>query len=120
MMTSRDDGQRKAEILSEHGQHCAALLVNMMMSIGYSTPSTAHPLSDVGSSNRDNAMSLDLGLPSGTETVHVGRVLKNNGFGEITGSPSLSPTASHASTKASFSIEAEQDHDSASLKKVSP
>jgi len=109
---ARHDQEQRAEALSEHGQRCASMLLNMMMSVSHIAPTS--------SSSRppkpraiNNAMSLNLGTPGGagggTETVHVGRVLKNNGFGEIGGSasPSLSPTTSHASTRRSISVEEE-------------
>lgn len=104
VVSARHDQEQRAEVLSEHGQRCASTLLNMMMSVSHVAPTASRPTK---SKAQNNAMSLDLGPPGRTETIYVGRVLKNNGFGDIggSGSPSLSPTTSHASTRRSISVE---------------
>lgn len=108
MVSARSNDEQRAEYLSEHGQRCSATLLNMMMSVSHVTPAATH----IPKLVQDNAMSLELGPPGGTETIRIGRVLKNGGFGEIGGSPSLSPTNSHASTRRSISVSVEDDNGS--------
>ncbi|CAG7846988.1 SubName: Full=Uncharacterized protein {ECO:0000313/EMBL:CCA70709.1} [Serendipita indica DSM 11827] len=124
-----DDG------LSQHRQQCASLLLNMMLSVAKAPPSSQVAATGSSSSTgitiqvknveeamqeavQDNAMSLDLGLHGSGSASSISRskltinpaLRKNNGFGEIGSiSPSISPTASHASTHRSMSVEDDPD-----------
>ncbi|KAG8827242.1 hypothetical protein FRC19_004761 [Serendipita sp. 401] len=122
-MSSIGEKERQPPVLTDHGQRCASLLINMMMSVGRS------PLPPPASNatNKDNAISLDLGpapapasasapLQPGDKlhlNVNLGR---NNGFGEIgSASPSLSPTGSHVSAQRSVSVEDVDDDEEGSI-----
>ena len=112
MVTMKEEGSDKGpryDIITDHGQKCAASLLNMMMSVGTTGSASARTIIAAKPAEADleeNAMDLDLGFhgEGSSRNIPVGR---NNGFGEIgSGSPSLSPTASHASTAArSISVE---------------
>ena len=121
--------------LSHHGQQSATLLINMMISVGKAQSPSHGPVSGPPSSAgitiqvknveeamqeavQDNAMSLDLGMHGGRGASGMSKskltinptLHKNNGFGEIGSlSPSVSPTASHASTYRSMSVEDDPD-----------
>lgn len=108
------DKSQRHDVMTDHGQECSAALLNMMMSINTtSSPSARHLISITrpDPTAQENAMDLDLG-PRSERGSHSASLRRNNGFGEInSGSPSLSPTASHAST-AGISFSVEQDYDS--------
>lgn len=107
-----DTGPRH-NIPTDDGQKSAASLLNMMMSVGTGTASTRTLIATKPAEEQENAMDLDLGLHGSVSSLAppIGR---NNGFGEIdSGSPALSPTASHAST-AARSISVDDDYDSPS------
>jgi hypothetical protein len=108
----REHGQ---DISIDHAQHCSSALLNMMMSTGKALPSSGpSQRGRIGAPPpQENAMSLDLGLQDRTR-LRV--MLPNNGFGEITsGSPSLSPTASHASARRSISVEGDRESPSSHM-----
>ncbi|KAG8793512.1 hypothetical protein FRC17_008439 [Serendipita sp. 399] len=124
--SSIGEKERKADVLTDHGQRCASLLINMMMSAGKSPLRPPPPLSSsaAAANAKDNAMSLDLGSVVPTtaaaaaaepgDKLHLNVNLgRNNGFGEIgSASPSLSPTNSHVSGRRSVSVEAVDDEGS--------
>jgi len=108
METTKEGSDRGQQhyVMTDHGQRCAASLLNMMMSVGAMVSASAIIASKPAEADlENNAMDLDLGLHGG-ESSHNMAMGRNNGFGEIdTGSPPLSPTASHVSR----SISVEQD-----------
>ncbi|PVF97944.1 hypothetical protein CPB86DRAFT_705988 [Serendipita vermifera] len=112
----KEEKEHGHDMSVDHAQHCASALLNMMMSTGKVLPSTGSShrgLANAAPQPQENAMSLDLGLQDRT---HLRVVLPNNGFGEITsGSPSLSPTASHASARRSISVEDDRDSPSSHM-----
>jgi hypothetical protein len=119
MATMKEEGSDKGpryDVMTDHGQKCAASLLNMMMSVGTMGSASARTIIAAKPAEADleeNAMDLDLGFrgEGSSRNIPVGR---NNGFGEIgSGSPSLSPTASHTST-AARSISVEEGYESPS------
>ena len=117
MATMKEEGSDagpRYNILTDNGQKAAASLLNMMMSVGAGSASTRTLIATKPAEEQENAMDLDLGL-LGTGSSHTAHIGRNNGFGEInSGSPSLSPTASHAST-APRSISVEDGYESPSV-----
>jgi hypothetical protein len=107
---------RKHKSLTDHGQLCAATLLNMMMSVGQVPPTATAAATRTGVPTvpseadvkpQNNAMDLDLGGPSGESAQPVPPVIEGGGFGRISSmSPSVSPTTA---SKRSLSMDLPED-----------
>jgi hypothetical protein len=114
-MKEESSDKPRYDIMTDHGQKCSAMMLNMMMSVGAMGSGSARTIIAAKPAEADleeNAMDLDLGFSGEglSRNIPIGR---NNGFGEIC----PSPTASHAST-AARSISVEEGHESPSENEV--